>query len=179
MAFLTKSTAGYLRSIFVSVLLTCAWQSSAPAQEITSESETITSPPPEPRTSARWHYSRKSIEKHQERGRPQQLTLPAATKFHETSGSIIPDTTETDSSERNNYLGVVVWVDSTHNTAVGYLESRFLKIENTLVTRNQALEVTSTLRPTPVQRGRAFGFEILSGFPNRGDEIIHPGSSEQ
>lgn len=129
------------------------------------------SPSPEEGDSAakispRWQYSQRSIKKHRERTHSQLLKETQVNQISATSQAI------------NNYLGTVVWVDAHHHTAVGYLESKFFSLENQVVTRNKAFEVTATLSPTSMQRGRAFGFEIVSGLPNQGDEIIQPNKAE-
>lgn len=43
--------------------------------------------------------------------------------------------------------------------------------EGTWLTRNQAGTMTSLLSPTPVQRGRAWGFRLVEGRPNIGDDL--------
>lgn len=125
--------------------------------------------------SPRWHYAQSSIEKHRTRGQPSPSKKPPTTPQNTASNAIVLSAT-TSANTLNNYLGKVVWVDPAQQTAVGYLESRFFNIEEDVHTRNQAFEITATLSPTPTQRGRAYGFDILSGSPNEGDEIIHPGS---
>lgn len=128
----------------------------------------------EPNTSARWTYSRRNLEKHREQEHVDTVTLPYVTQFQERSASAVPGTSSENVPATNSRLGFVVWVDSTHKTVVGYLDSKFLEIESPIVTRNEDLEITATLSPTLIRRGRAFGFDILSGFPNEGDAIIFP-----
>ncbi|WP_309386296.1 hypothetical protein [Cerasicoccus frondis] len=79
----------------------------------------------------------------------------------------------------NMAIGKLVSVDLNREIAVCWLQTRYIRANLPMVTRNHELETTSVLMPSGQQDGRAAGFWIAEGKPNPGDEVIVPGPDYQ
>lgn len=80
-------------------------------------------------------------------------------------------------SEVNTKVGRIVWIDEELDIAVVELETRYININDSLLTRGQDLDITGAISPTKTKRGRSLGFDITGGNPEIGDDVIHPKSS--
>lgn len=74
----------------------------------------------------------------------------------------------------NLVLGRIVSVNQSGQTAVAWMQSRFISLERPVVTRNHELNITARLAPSPYRNGLAYGLEVLDGLPSIGDEVVLP-----
>ncbi len=75
----------------------------------------------------------------------------------------------------NMSIGKLVSVDMDREIAVCWLQTRYIRANMPMVTRNYELETTGVLLPSGEQDGRSAGFWVAQGKPNPGDEVIVPG----
>ncbi|WP_269536982.1 hypothetical protein [Cerasicoccus fimbriatus] len=79
----------------------------------------------------------------------------------------------------NIAIGKLVSVDTDREIAVCWLQTRYIRANMPMVTRNYELQTTGVLLPAGEQDGRAAGFWIAQGNPAPGDEVIVPGPDYQ
>lgn len=75
----------------------------------------------------------------------------------------------------NIAIGKLVSVDLKREIAVCWLQTRYLRPDRVMITRNYELETTGIIIPSGEQDGRSAGFWIAQGNPMPGDEVIVPG----
>jgi len=75
----------------------------------------------------------------------------------------------------NIAIGKLVSVSADREIAVCWLQTRYLRPDRPMITRNYEMQMTGVLLPSGEQAGRAAGFWIADGAPNPGDEVIVPG----
>ncbi len=75
----------------------------------------------------------------------------------------------------NMAIGKLVSVSAERQIAVCWLQTRYLRPNSPMITRNYEMETTGVLVPSGQQEGRSAGFWIAEGNPKPGDEVIVPG----
>lgn len=75
----------------------------------------------------------------------------------------------------NIAIGKLVSVNAERQIAVCWLQTRYLRPNTPMVTRNYEMQTTGVIIPSGEQDGRSAGFWIAEGQPMPGDEVIVPG----
>ncbi|MEO0794464.1 MAG: hypothetical protein AAFX93_04860 [Verrucomicrobiota bacterium] len=75
----------------------------------------------------------------------------------------------------NMSIGKLVSVDPVRGIAVCWLQTRYIRADRPMITRNYEMQTTGVLLPSGEQEGRSAGFWIADGNPRLGDEVIVPG----
>lgn len=71
-------------------------------------------------------------------------------------------------------IGEIVSVNEKYDFAVAYLETRFLALNDIVISRDHELQITGIFRPNQNKRGRATGLDILYGKPTIGQTLVSP-----
>lgn len=72
----------------------------------------------------------------------------------------------------NLVIGEIISVDPSHGTAVLWLKTRHIFVDQPVISRGLDLQPSATLAPAQQRLGRAQGMVISEGMPRQGDEVV-------